>query len=597
MDISIFKHEGHDRARNVDSVVSGELPVLAYGAAVVKSWSPSVYVADPKSGISVRNKENFSYCEMMVLDVDGGLSIEDAMTTFKDYFFAIGTTKSHQIDKVKPSGKVELACDRFRVMIPLEGRITDPTTYRATWDEAFRRWPFIDISCKDPSRYYAKCSQIIYCANGGLRFPIVESTQESLPTNDALVVQQSADLRTLFSRLSKKTLLFCQSGAAKGQWHGALVGACFDMKGLGIPKGDAILKLQEATRFDLGVLDEHDLFNINDIYDNRSAGPNRHQNANAQFAKIPQGQGAYQMPVGATSQTNAPVARTEYRPRSKEELLKNILKDRSRRQHSLAVNYPFLCSVFHEVYRFTMGFIIIGAKSGKGKSTVLAAMIEHIVQQNSIQGKILVISNEENTEDVYSRIACLMCGCDWVDYRSDNLTTDEYLLIDQAIMTVVDHVVVDSVTSEGNDFSYKEDFQAALEHAEKNQNTVNGYSMIVFDYWQTVNQSKENPSKSSVDISKELGFYMKEFAARVACPVIAFAQLKGDDALDIKDRVENDKTLYNHAQDFIEIIPNFDTQKSTFKFHKNRWGRLQGQFITAKFEAGRFVPTDADNVV
>lgn len=60
-----------------------------------------------------RSKDNYiSYEDVLIYDIDDGMTIEEAKSYFKDYNAVILPTKSHQIDKKG------LVCDRFRVIIP-----------------------------------------------------------------------------------------------------------------------------------------------------------------------------------------------------------------------------------------------------------------------------------------------------------------------------------------------------------------------------------------------------------------------------------------------------------------------------------------------
>jgi transposase-like protein len=65
---------------------------------------------------------------------------------------------------------------------------------------------------------------------------------------------------------------------------------------------------------------------------------------------------------------------------------------------------------------------------------------------------------------------------------------------------------------------------------------------------------------------------------------------------EFKDRVENDKTIYNHAFQAIEIVPDFDASTSKFIIHKDRFGYKQGRTLHAKFNDGRFEALDLGEV-
>lgn len=108
-------------------------------------WSPSIFHSN------YRTKANFISTELLVLDVDEGLSFDDAEKAFAKYKYIIATTKSHQVEK---NG---ITCDRYRVILFLEAPITDSATYEATWQSIYNEFPFIDKACKDSSRFFYKC--------------------------------------------------------------------------------------------------------------------------------------------------------------------------------------------------------------------------------------------------------------------------------------------------------------------------------------------------------------------------------------------------------------------------------------------------------
>lgn len=581
MHISTFTGYEPQHMAYVENVVEVNLDNI--GSIITqKNWSPSVFKLDTETQKMHRNNKNFLSCSVLALDIDDGMTIEEAKNVFSDYQFIIATTKSHQKDKITPSGVSKPACDRYRVIIPMDAIVDNSELLRGVWGEAYKLWPFIDEACKDAARYYTKSVEVVYIKKFGNLFSTTVNMETVAPVVSVPTNFNSVQQRML---LSKKTLQFLQFGAKAGSWHHELTASCYDMKGLGIQYGDAIVMLTEATRFFTGALDKNDMATIIDIYQNREAKPNKYQNANINNQFIAPSRAT----INAVGQSN-PQQSVRYIENDFDGTVQNLFKDIHKRRKAKEKNYPFICSTFDNLYDLAMGFILMVGKSGQGKSTVLANILAHLVATNSIKKRVLVISNEESTEDVYSRIACIVEGVDWVKYRADTISEADWDRVMAKMMEIAKYITVQSITSDTMNYQYMEDFIATMGQAEEIQNESNAFEMILFDYWQTVNQSRDNQSMSSVEVSKQLGFYMKEFAARVPVPLIAFSQLKGDDKMDIKDRIENDKTLYNHAQDCIEIQPNFDTQKTTFRFHKNRWGHLQGKYITVPFKDGRFTP-------
>lgn len=585
MEISTFKGFKPQEMAYVEQIFSVDINNIS-SVITNLNWSPSLFKAD-ENGHRHRVNSNFESCSTLSLDIDDGMTIEEAKTIFSEYQFIIATTKSHQKIKTTLSGKIKAACDRYRVIIPLEATVGDSELLRAIWGEAYKLWPFIDESCKDAARYYAKSIEVVYMKSEGKKFSIIAEVPKVEPV--AIVPVNGIDSEQYKRLLAKSTMSFLSFGAKTGSWHRELAAACYDMSGLQMPMDQAIALLTQATSSHLGYLDEYDLSTIKDIFENRKSTPNPYQTRainqmNNGFAPMPN-----VAAIHSVAQNN-PQPSVRYSESSYDDLCTNMFSDIHRRRSAMKKNYPFICSTFDQYYKMVMGFILIVGKSGKGKSTVLANILAHLVITNSIKKRILVISNEESTEDVYSRIACMVENVPWVDYRADTIPEADWNRVLERMKDIAKVIVVQSITSGTMQYQYMEDFMVTMAHAEETQNDPDGFEMILFDYWQTVNQSRENLSLSSVEVSKQLGFYMKEFAARVPIPLVAFSQLKGDENLDIKDRIENDKTLYNHAQDCIEIKPNFETQRTTFQFHKNRWGRLQGKFITVPFEDGMFIP-------
>lgn len=506
-----------------------------------------MFKKNQETGLTIRNNESFQQIDLLVLDIDDGMTIEEAKIKFAEYSAIIGTSKSHQKIKNKGKSNEKAACDRFRVIIPLEGIIDKAEDYLETWLQAQKSWPQIDTACKDLARFYYPCKEIIW-TNSGKSWPIFKGKKF---TEKAEVFPHNKEL----GELRPDTLKFITFGAKDGEWHKSLVTALYDLKQCGYSKEEAKNIAIKSTIGTNKKVDQKFLQNIEDIYNKRKV-------------QYTPGQGSI------------------YVESSKKELIQNIQKDRERRRKANASALPFLCKSFDGIYRLTMGFILLAAKSGKGKSTILANIVGYLVKNRLLKKKVLIVTNEESTEDVYSRIACYVVGVKWTSYRLDELSDYNMNRVDNIIMTLTEKIVVESLSNPHMDFTTIEDVKAGLNYVRGKEDE---FCMVLLDYWQTVNQSKERPNMSTVEISKELGFFMKEFAASVGVPTLAFAQLKSNaDSNDIKDRIENDRTLYNHAQDVIEIVPNFEKKISTFYLHKNRWGDVQGAKVQCRWFNGHF---------
>lgn len=231
-------------------------------------WTPSTF------NNNYRNRANFQSCALLVLDIDGGHTLDEAKETFKGYQHIIATTRSHQKEKHG------VTCDRFRVIIPLSSPITDAKTYSATWHHYAARWPFIDKACKDESRLYYRSTAIIEVVTTGTTAPVIEPT-----LTVAEQVERRQHLRALpdpgsKGKLSHATLTFLLEGAPKGEWNVALFKVAKDMHEQGYTREEAIEKLGNMKHGNFsGTLDEADMATIDSAYkfdpkyDKRSAFP------------------------------------------------------------------------------------------------------------------------------------------------------------------------------------------------------------------------------------------------------------------------------------------------------------------------------------
>jgi hypothetical protein len=137
-------------------------------------WSPILW----ESGR--RKRVNFKASTMLALDFDSGeWSLEDAFSFVSEMNFKaiIGLTKSHQLDKVSPSGVVSPACDRYRLLLPLSSPITCSTIYDLEMRRLMSFMP-VDRSCRDTARFFYPCREISLIKRDGEFYPLM--TEETI---------------------------------------------------------------------------------------------------------------------------------------------------------------------------------------------------------------------------------------------------------------------------------------------------------------------------------------------------------------------------------------------------------------------------------
>lgn len=100
---------------------------------------------------NIRNSANFLSADLCILDFDGNLSLETAKILFADYQAIIVTTKSHQ--KSSKNGVGIEKRDRFRVLIPLDKRITSINEFERVMKNVTRDFNS-DDACVDGARFF-----------------------------------------------------------------------------------------------------------------------------------------------------------------------------------------------------------------------------------------------------------------------------------------------------------------------------------------------------------------------------------------------------------------------------------------------------------
>ena len=130
----------------VDEVASFTTSAEVVQIICNKTWSPMVFESGRRLSV------NFAASSLCVLDVDDGLSLEDALVEFADFRHVIATTKSHQNPKSeKPLG------DRYRVVLWFDEVIETREKFERVMKYYLTQWPFADPQCKDAARFYWAC--------------------------------------------------------------------------------------------------------------------------------------------------------------------------------------------------------------------------------------------------------------------------------------------------------------------------------------------------------------------------------------------------------------------------------------------------------
>lgn len=242
---------------------------------------------------------------------------------------------------------------------------------------------------------------------------------------------------------------------------------------------------------------------------------------------------------------------------------------------------------------FARNLIFIGAESGNGKSTLVANLAFSAISQKGCK-KILIITNEEHTTDVYNRITCLIKQ--W-NYSSDHSSfTDEQVAEFIRMVGVLSKritVVDDSFGDSSGVTTTLEGMQSVFDKLVTDKAE---YDMILIDYYQNVDYSSKNPELNEYQVQERFARYLDIFKNRYNAPIVLLGQLKpyDDEKTPFKLRIEGRKTIYNASTTCVEVQRDTPNHRSKFIIRKSRFPAALGEEIMVGFDKGKLVKYDSD---
>lgn len=130
-------------------------------------WSPGIF----KDG--TRNMKNFISTDIMALDIDNGMTIDDAIKRCckLDVVAIIAPTVNHTEE-----------APRFRIILPLLKVIKDKEVFNSTWETLSETFPELDSQCSDTSRFYFQClsDDVTLVKGKNLLEPVVNTPKNNL---------------------------------------------------------------------------------------------------------------------------------------------------------------------------------------------------------------------------------------------------------------------------------------------------------------------------------------------------------------------------------------------------------------------------------
>jgi hypothetical protein len=211
----------------------------------------------------------------------------------------------------------------------------------------------------------------------------------------------------------------------------------------------------------------------------------------------------------------------------------SVIRDND--EYILAAKNPmtFINEAFDAVVPFfRKNLIVVGGKTGEGKSTAVANIIFGVLREkNSITDafcRILVITNEEKAEDVFNRVTCLCKG--WAYTNHDKFTLDQLATLNQGIQTFANSgrlkVIDDNYGGVPGTTTTLEGIKGIFDSLIRNGQF---FDIVIIDYYQNVRSSKDDPTLGQYQVQEMFSSMMDQYKNIYPAPIVVMAQVKPPD--------------------------------------------------------------------
>lgn len=296
---------------------------------------------------------------------------------------------------------------------------------------------------------------------------------------------------------------------------------------------------------------------------------------------------------------------TNYGTLSEEEILS---KQKENTEYMQAARHKmrFVNKKFDDIVPFfRKNLILVGGKTGEGKSTTVANIVYSTIELlNPITRKkrrVLVLTNEEKSEDVYNRVTCLFKK--WAYVNHDQFTDEQVetfnkyisLLSRDGMVTVID----DTYNGAFGTTTTLEGICQIFDNLIKNNEV---YDVVILDYYQNIKESRKNPMMNEWEVQASLVRKLDQYKNVYPGPIVILAQVTPDSeggGVPFKVRIEGRKSILNVATCALEMVADREKLCTEWIIHKSRFNQAVGQKISTGYDKGRYVLYDdafKDNV-
>lgn len=243
---------------------------------------------------------------------------------------------------------------------------------------------------------------------------------------------------------------------------------------------------------------------------------------------------------------------------------------------------------------YRKNLILVGGATGDGKSTTAANIITTVFRQSAEGGRkrrVLVLTNEEKTEDVYNRVVCLLKG--WAYVNHDKFTDEQIEFFNNSYQHLRKYItVVDNFF--GGGFMVTTSLEGICGVFDNLLARSEYYDVVIIDYYQNVHHSNSDPRMDPFKVQAELAKRLDQYKNVYPAPIVLLAQVRppDDSNTPFKIRVEGSKAINNVCTCSVELIANKQERRTDWVIHKSRFNEAVGANIQTGFSMGRHVLYD-----